>query len=116
MKLLYIDDNRSNLSLMKSVVAAISEDIQFEATNSPESFLKEAGESVDLYIIDFTLEGILGDVLYEKLLKKHRKASVIITSAGYISDLQDIFLRFERKPIAITDRFGAIDILRKELR
>jgi response regulator RpfG family c-di-GMP phosphodiesterase len=115
MKVLYIDDNRNNLSLMKSVVAAINEDVQFVATDSPDIFLKEAGESVDLYIIDFTLEGILGDVLYEKLLNIHNEASVIITSAGYIRDLQDIFLRFDKKPIAITDRFGAIDILREEL-
>ncbi|MBB6479638.1 hypothetical protein [Spirochaeta isovalerica] len=115
MKVIYIDDNKNNLALMGSVVRAMKPPVEFLGTDSVDSFLSYADDSDSLYIIDFTLDGILGDVLYEKLLDIHKCARVIITSAGYISDLKDIFLRFDHKPIAITDRFGAIDIIRKEL-
>lgn len=114
--ILYIDDNRNNLSLMETVVKSIDPRIGYFGTDSVEDFLSRAGDPGNLYIIDFTLEGMLGDRLYEKLLNVHREARVIITSAGYISDLQDIFLRYERKPLAVTDRFGAIGIVRKEIR
>lgn len=113
--ILYIDDNKNNVSLMQSVVENIDSDVSFYGTSSIEDFLNKAGDRDNLYIIDFTLEGILGDSLYEELLEIHNEARAIIISAGYISDLQDIFLRFEHKPIAVTDRFGAIEYLRKEL-
>ncbi|MBN2659463.1 MAG: hypothetical protein JXR86_20570 [Spirochaetales bacterium] len=116
MKVIYIDDNKNNLALMESVVSAMGPSVMFTGTDSVETFLSLADNRDTLYIIDFTLDGILGDALYEKLLEVKNDARVIITSTGYISDLKDIFLRFDHKPIAITDRFGAIDIIRKELR
>lgn len=113
--IIYIDDNISNLSLMQSVVENINSSVSFTGTTSAVEFLQKAGVPGNLYLIDFTLEGLLGDALYEDLLQIHHDASVIIISAGYISDLQDMFLRFEHKPLAVTDRMGAIDYLRKEL-
>jgi len=115
MKVIYIDDNRSNLGLMETVVKAIEPPAEFFGTDSVYDFLSEAGEPDSLFIIDFTLDGLLGDYLYEKLLSRRSDAKVIIVSAGFIKDISNFFVRFDHKPIAITDRFGAIDIIRKEL-
>lgn len=114
-RIIYIDDNKNNISLMRSVLESYSPSTAFIGTDSPEEFLNASGSGENLYIIDYTLDGILGDQLYEKLLEIDPVAQVIIISSGYISDLQDIFMKFSFKPLAITDRFGAIDVLKGEL-
>lgn len=111
--ILYIDDNKHNLELMKLVVHSIAPECEVLCVSQYREFLEKAGEHIDYYIIDFTLDDILGDELYEKLLQIHDSPDTIFISAGSIEDLKSRFEKFSVKPFAITDRFGAIDVLKR---
>lgn len=114
-KILYIDDNKHNLALMESVVKSLDSRWEIQCVSHYKKFLEISLEKIDLFIIDFTLDDILGDALFEKLLQIQETPEVIIISAGSIEDLSGRFEKFQIKPSAITDRFGVIEILKCEI-
>ena len=115
-KILYIDDNKHNLSLLKTVLRSKNYESELICVENPEEFLKKSIlVDIDLFLIDFTLENILGDELYSRLLQTVPEPKVIIISAGMTKDLASKFINFEHQPVAITDRFGAMEIIDKEL-
>lgn len=110
-QILYIDDNKSNLKLMESVMENMSSTIGFQGVDSVKDFISQWGGEETLYIIDYNLREMKGHDLYGKLLQFDREAKALIVSAGYIGDLKETFKDYPVQPLAITDRFGLIEKL-----
>lgn len=117
MKILYIDDNEINLNLYRSIIKNIdAEKITFFTTTSTAEFLTIANENtIDLYLIDYTLTNCLGHELFEQLIEIKKNPSVIIITAGIVDDLQELFMNYRVKPQSITDRFSAIKIIKEKV-
>ena len=117
MKILYIDDNQINLNLYRSIIENINAGkTVFFTTVSADEFLDIAqGNDIDLYLIDYTLSTCLGHELFEQLLEIKKNPSVIIITAGIIEDIQKVFMKYEFNPLSITDRFSAVELIKKKI-
>src|SRR5438045_3278851 len=86
-KVLIVDDNPMVLGMLKSAVGAIA--TVSTATDGGDALLKAVEEQPDLVITDYTMGGMDGRALFEKLKTRTATAKIPIILAASKADITD---------------------------
>src|SRR3954462_6601951 len=86
-KVLIVDDNPMVLGMLKSAVGAIA--TVSTATDGGDALLKAVEEQPDLVITDYTMGGMDGRALFEKLKTRTATAKIPVILAASKADLTD---------------------------
>jgi CheY-like chemotaxis protein len=86
-KVLIVDDNPMVLGMLKNAVSAIA--TVSTATDGADALLKAIEEQPDLVISDYTMAGMDGRALFEKLKTRANTAKIPVILAASKADLTD---------------------------
>jgi len=118
-KVLYIEDNPTNLLLIEHVLARISQVEMFSANNPELGLELSVSESPDLILLDINLPGMDGYEVLKRLRENEKTTNIPVIAISANAMSQDIdkgknagFVDYITKPIDIQH---FLDLLSKNL-